>query len=282
MTRRMPLRIMVLIAVSMAVSACQMLGLGLKVLPTATPATPAEGLVVLPTDTSVPPTAAPAPTATPMPPTREPTPTESPAPSTPVAAPTEVASPTPASSASSMPAETASEGAGAALTAAPIPAQPLYHVVQRGENLFRIGLRYGLTARDVAFANGIADANRVWAGTKLVIPVPGSIVPHTHTVLPGDTLYSLARRFGTTVWTIAQANGIRNVHSIRVGQVLLIPPKTTGTAADPTPHLYVVQRGDTLSGIAWRFGTSVAAVARANAVINPDVIYIGRQLYIPW
>ena len=270
MTRRMPLRAVILVAVCMAAFACQMLPLGLKVLPTATPETPATVKVTVPMATSMPPTVTPAPTATPIAPTPEPTPTESPAPDTSLATPAESPTPLPAESTSSAPA------------AVPVPVQPVYHVVQRGENLFRIGLRYGLTARDVALANGIVDANRVWAGTKLVIPVPGSIVPHTHTVLPGDTLYSLGRRFGTTVWAIAQANAIRNVNSIRVGQVLLIPPNMPGTAPDPLPRLYVVQNGDTLSGIAWRFSTSVAAVAQANAIANPDVIHIGQQLYIPW
>jgi LysM repeat protein len=282
MTRRMPLRAVILVAVCMAAFACQMLPLGLKVLPTATPETPATEKVTVPMATSVPPTVTPAPTPTPIPPTPEPTPTESPAPDTLLAAPTESPTPLPAESTPSPSGEIAAVETAVAPATAPIAVQPVYHVVQWGENLFRIGLRYGLTARDVALANGIADENRIWAGTKLVIPIPGSLVPHTHTVILGDTLYSLSRRFGTTVWAIAQANGIRNVNNIRAGQVLLIPPTVPGTVPDPMPRLYVVQRGDTLSGIAWRFGTTVAAVARANAIVNPDVIHMGQQLYILW
>jgi LysM repeat protein len=282
MTRRMPLHIFVLVAVCMTVFACQMLPLGLKVLPTATPETAVTEKVIVPTDTSVAPTATPAPTETPIPPTPEPTPTEPPAPDTSLATPAETPTPVPAESTSSASAATEPVETAVAPSTVPIAVQPVYHVVQQGENLFRIGLRYGLTARDVALANGIADTNRIWAGTKLVIPVLASLVPHTHAVIPGDTLYSLARRFGTTVWAIAQANGIRNVNNIRVGQVLLIPPTVPGTTLDPMLRIYVVQWGDTLSGIAWRFGTSVAAVARANAIVNPDVIYVGQQLYILW
>jgi LysM repeat protein len=116
--------------------------------------------------------------------------------------------------------------APASLAAPASPAGALYHIVQRGENLYRIGLRYGIS-----------------------------------------------------LWSIAQANGILNVNLIQTGQVLLIPVPLP--APMPVPRIYIVRPGDTLAGIAWRFGTTVWVIARANGVWNPNLIYVGQRLLIP-
>jgi putative chitinase len=81
------------------------------------------------------------------------------------------------------------------------------------------------------------------------------------------------------VWAIAQANGIWNVDYIRAGQLLLIPGYAPAPA--PWPGTYIVQRGDTLTAIAWRFGTTVWAIAQANGIWNPNFIYVGQRLLIP-
>jgi LysM repeat protein len=109
-------------------------------------------------------------------------------------------------------------------------------------------------------------------------PAPPSGYPVYHVVQWGENLTRIARRYGTTVWAIAQANGIWNIDYIRAGQVLWIP------AYGPTPgpgRIYIVQPGDTLSGIAWRFGTTMWAIAQVNGIWNPHLIYIGQRLYIP-
>jgi LysM repeat protein len=100
-----------------------------------------------------------------------------------------------------------------------------------------------------------------------------------YTVQRGDTLYSIARRYGTTVNAIAQANGILNPSYIYVGQVLCIP--SGGAAPVLTGGYYTVQRGDTLYSIALRYGTSVWAIVAANNIANPSLIYPGQVLLIP-
>ena len=93
----------------------------------------------------------------------------------------------------------------------------------------------------------------------------------TYTVQRNDTLSEIAARFGTTVNALTLANGIADPDLIYPGQVLVIP---TGGCVDN----YIVQRGDTLSGIAQRFGTTVARLASLNNIRNTDRIYVGQVL----
>lgn len=110
-------------------------------------------------------------------------------------------------------------------------------------------------------------------------PIPPN--PVYHVVQWGENLTRIAMRYGTTVWAIARANGIWNINYIRAGQVLLIPVSGPPPAPWPGPRIYVVQRGDTLSAIAWRFGTTVWAIVQANGLWNPNLIYVGQTLIIP-
>lgn len=98
----------------------------------------------------------------------------------------------------------------------------IYYVVQPGENLFRIGLRFGTTAEAIAAASGIPDPQRVQAGAMVLIPVPSGCAGYGYYVQPGDTLYSISRRFGMTVEELASLNGIGPDYNIRVGQILCV------------------------------------------------------------
>ena len=111
-------------------------------------------------------------------------------------------------------------------TATPVPGGETVHVVQRGENLFRIALRYGASVRAIADRNNIVNPSLVWTGQKLIIPVGGEPSPPSgkvHVVQPGENLFRIALRYNTTTWAIATANGLSNTHYIYVGQRLRIP-----------------------------------------------------------
>jgi LysM repeat protein len=165
------------------------------------------------------------------------------------------------------------------------------HVVQPGENLYRISLRYGTTVQTIAAANGLTNTSRIYVGQRLTIPSgSGSASPApsssggTHVVQPGENLYRIALRYGTSVQEIAAANGIVNTSRIYVGQKLVIPGGSASPAPSspaPSGKTYVVKRGDTLSAIALRYGVSVWSLAQLNAIANPSLIYVGQVLRIP-
>ncbi len=111
-----------------------------------------------------------------------------------------------------------------------VPAGTTSHTVQRGENLFRIALRYGTTVEAIASANGIANPAQIYVGQVLTIPSPGGQPPSptptgtSYTVQPGDNLFRIALRYGLNYVYLAQYNNIANPSRIYVGQVLRIPP----------------------------------------------------------
>ena len=107
-----------------------------------------------------------------------------------------------------------------------------------------------------------------------------------YTVQSGDTLSGIANRFSTSVNTLAHLNDIQNVNHIYVGQHLLVRQasantnhtSSTVTSSNQASGTYTVQSGDTLSGIASRFGTSYEALAQLNNIANPNVIHVGQTL----
>jgi LysM repeat protein len=165
-------------------------------------------------------------------------------------------------------------------TATPQPGG-FFYTVRAGDNLFRIALRFGTTIRAIAQANGIVNARFIRVGQVLWIPVPGSSPSTVYIVQRGDTLYSIARRFGTTYQEIAAANGLRDPRLIYVGQRLVIPGATSPGPMPPIQTIHTVRRGDTLWSIALRYGTTPWAIAAANGLRNPNLIYAGQQLIIP-
>jgi len=104
-------------------------------------------------------------------------------------------------------------------------------VIQWGENLIRIALRYGTTVEAIASANGIANRARIYAGQVLIIPSPGGQPPSLPTgettcvVQPGDNLFRIALRYNMDYLYLAQYNRIANPSRIYVGQVLRIPSR---------------------------------------------------------
>ena len=166
----------------------------------------------------------------------------------------------------------------------PIPApKPVEHVghpatgtytVQSGDTLSGIAAKFGTTYQILAAINGIGDPNHIWPGEVLKVTGTAS-QQSTYYVQAGDTLSAIASKFGTTVSSLVSLNRISNPNVIYVGQKIYV-----GEASQGQSNAYTVHAGDTLSGIAAKFGTTWKALAQKNGLANPNVIYVGQTLTI--
>jgi LysM repeat protein len=137
-----------------------------------------------------------------------------------------------------------------------------------------------MTKKRLTLLTGVALIVLLLAGLGGATVVSAQEPTIVHIVQSGETLYSIARSYGVDMWAIARANGITNPNHIYAGQRLVIPiGQADGIRHTATVH--IVQSGETLYSIANRYGVSMWAIARANGVTNPNLIYVGQRLAIP-
>ncbi|MDQ0612445.1 LysM repeat protein [Microbacterium sp. W4I4] len=191
-------------------------------------------------------------------------------------------------------------------TAAPVrlaAAARTTYTVNPGDTVSSIAIRNGLRPADVLAWNGLGWRSVIYPGQTLRLtaapaaakptPKPASAPTAgttTHTVVRGDIVYAIARKYRTTVAKIIAANGLGGSAMIHPGQKLKVGaapatasvPKTTTPAASPAPASaptsHTVAIGDTLFAIAKKYGTSVAALLQANGLGNGSIIYPGQAL----
>ena len=113
---------------------------------------------------------------------------------------------------------------------------------------------------------------------------PTTSVVVSYKVVAGDTLGSIATKFGVSVARIQAANAMGTSTVIRVGQTLKIPTAATSSPAvttSPAIKTYTVKSGDTLWGIASKLGVSATALAQINGITNANLIKVGQVLKVP-
>ena len=140
--------------------------------------------------------------------------------------------------------------------------------VKAGDTLYGIANKYGITLKELKAINNLTSDNLA-IGQLLNVP-SGLSLASSYTVNPGDTLYSIAKKFETTVPKLKEANNLES-NMLSVGQKLVIP-----LIEDTT---YVVKAGDTLYKIARMFNTTVADLKRLNNLVS-DVLSIGQILVL--
>jgi murein DD-endopeptidase MepM/ murein hydrolase activator NlpD len=155
------------------------------------------------------------------------------------------------------------------------------HTVERGETLAQIAAQHDTTVAALAEANGLANPDLIRVGQTLTIPTGGT--GSAYTVRSGDTLGIIAARNGTSISQLLQLNPLQNANLILVGQVLQLPggAGAGGGGAVTTPasgaSAHVVRPGESIAGIAARYGISQAQLVAANGLTDGRV-YVGQQL----
>jgi len=142
------------------------------------------------------------------------------------------APPEPAATATTIPVEPAAEEP-AAEPATTVGTGATTHVVQPGENLFQISLRYATTVQAISQANNITNPGLIYVGQTLQIPAgsgttappstPGQTCATIYVVQPGDNLFRIALSYDYSQYYLAQYNGLANPSMVYVGQQLCIP-----------------------------------------------------------
>lgn len=164
-----------------------------------------------------------------------------------------------------------------------------YYTVERGDSLWSIARRFGVTVQEIRDANDLTT-DTLSVGQSLIIPgisagddlednEDSEIVPTTYTVASGDSLWSIANRFGVTVNDLKTANNLTS-NLLSIGQVLIIPTTGSNNPNNPTYTIYTVASGDSLWSIANRFGTTVDTIKNLNNLTS-NLLSIGQVLQIP-
>jgi murein DD-endopeptidase MepM/ murein hydrolase activator NlpD len=123
-----------------------------------------------------------------------------------------------------------------------IRAAEIVHIVVRGDTIFSLSRSHGISQEELLKRNGMTDHTQLQIGMKLYIPQPEAATPppgatstatatsSTHTVLPGETLFSIARARGVTLQALRDANGFSQSRVLLAGETIRIPPPQTATS----------------------------------------------------
>lgn len=164
-----------------------------------------------------------------------------------------------------------------------------YHKIKRGETLASIARKYRTTVKQIARTNKMGRRSTIVAGKTLKIPQKATVAAKDdskpqyrraskHVVKKGDSLWNIARRYGTTPKDICKYNKLPN-SNLRLGQVLRIPGTVAKTSSKDL-KTYRVKRGDVPRAIANRHNMPLDRFLRVNRLSPGSKIYPGQKLYV--
>lgn len=208
-------------------------------------------------------------------------------------------------------APTAAVASAGTATPGALTPKTIDYYVQEGDTLALVAQKFDIEIETVRQLNYLLD-DKIFVGQILQVPYREGITaeglptatpaPFSYVVEEGDSLGTIAVQFGVSAVSIMEANNLQNPNNVFIGQSLLIPnyvppssstdnnDTTTGGAANNSASnqqaggegvSHVVQPGETLSGIAQKYGVDANAIAEANNVANRNQLRVGQKLTIP-
>lgn len=160
------------------------------------------------------------------------------------------------------------------------------YTVKSGDTLSGIAYRYHTTVSKLRSANKLDKNQPIKIGKTLKVPtkyytstVKSVNKSEKYVIKSGDTLSGIAYRHKTTVAKLRKANGLKKNEPIKIGKVLKLSEKSY--ASTPQVSKYMIKKGDTLSGIAYRYKTTVANLRKINSLQKNQAIKIGKFLKVP-
>ena len=156
------------------------------------------------------------------------------------------------------------------------------YTVKAGDTLYGISNQFGVNVGDLATLNNV-NANTLRVGQVLNIPTNSGVNPNAmfmYTVKKGDSLYTIAMKYNTTVGNIISLNNLKS-DKLSIGQTLRIPETFTKEEDMVMPAFtsYTVKKGDSLYSIARVNNISVDTLMKDNGLTSPN-LSVGQQLKI--
>ena len=182
--------------------------------------------------------------------------------------------------------------------------------VKKNDSLWKVARNHGVSMQDLARENNLTTKSQLKIGQTLTLPPGARLIPESqrtpvksssnvgsgsqkYKVKKGDSLSVIAYKYKTTTAAIKSANGLKS-DVIRVNQTLIIPNKNkarstagmgtkksnSGSSFKATGNVYTVKKGDSLSVIAHKHGTTVSKLKAANGLKGTNII-AGSKLVIP-
>jgi len=178
-------------------------------------------------------------------------------------------------------------------------AEQIVYTVKASDNLWNIAQRYGVSVGVIVDVNNLGNKNLLSIGQKLEIPAIGgggsdsyqerepTII--THTVIKGDTLWGISKRYDVTMISIISTNNLKEISRLSIGQELKIPITNMDIAAaegynqEATAEeiIYYVKKGENLWSISRNYNVKLESIIAANNITDASKISAGKRLIIP-